>query len=134
MGDIGSSLLLKGLLQPFRSMGPLEGGGGLEFFRHDYCYTSGHQCKCRVAHSVLEHRLGATSVATFITKRAPLLRSQRLGSLLLWSAAMEGTVGRRGCKPRVAIGGELRAMLDMDFREAPQGELRRIHLLKLFGK
>jgi hypothetical protein len=31
----------------------------------------------RVAHSVLEHRLGATSVATFITKRAALLRSQR---------------------------------------------------------
>src|SRR5215208_3997525 len=84
--------------------GPLEGGGGLEFIRHDYCYISGHQCMCRVAHSVLEHRLGATSVATFITKRAALLRLQRLGSRLWWSAAMEGTVGRRGCKPRVAIG------------------------------
>ena len=58
----------------------------------------------RVAHSVLEHRLGATSVATFITKRAALVRSQRLGSRLWWSAAMEGTVGRRGCKPWVAIG------------------------------
>jgi hypothetical protein len=55
----------------------LEGGGGLEFLRYDYCYISGHQCLCRVAHSVLEHRLGATSVATFITKRAALLRSQR---------------------------------------------------------
>src|SRR5215213_11466533 len=29
------------------------------------------------AHSVLKHRLGATSVATFITKRAALLPSQR---------------------------------------------------------
>jgi hypothetical protein len=139
MADIGTSpLLLKGLLQLFRSMrvalprerrpkpllslpptltseririlheyswrGPLEGGGGLEFLRHDYCYISGHQCLCRVAHSVLEHRLGATSVATFIIKRAALLRSQRPGSLLLWSAAMEGTVGRRGCKPWVALG------------------------------
>jgi hypothetical protein len=55
----------------------LEGGGGLELFRHDYCYISWHQCMCRVAHSVLKHRLGATSVATFITKRATLLRSQR---------------------------------------------------------
>jgi hypothetical protein len=41
---------------------------------------------------------------------------------------MEGTVGRRGCKPWVAIGGELPAMLDMDFREAPLGELLRIPL------
>jgi len=32
---------------------------------------------------------------------------------------MEGTVDRRGCKPGVAIGGELRAMLDMDFRALP---------------
>src|SRR5215212_3393530 len=108
--------------------GPLEGGGGLEFIRHDYCYISGHQCLCRVAHSVLEHRLSATSVATFITKRAALLRSQRLGSRLWWSAAMEGTVGLRGCKPWVVIGGELPAMLDMDFGESPQGELLSIHL------
>src|SRR5215212_9965610 len=108
--------------------GPLEGGGGLEFIRHDYCYISGHQCLCRVAHSVLEHRLGARSVATFITKRAALLRSQRPGSLLLWSAAMEGTVGRRGCKPWVAIGGELRAMLNMDFAECGKDEVRRIPL------
>ena len=84
----------------------------------------------RVAHSVLEHRLSATSVATFITKRAALVRSQRPGSLLLRSAAMEGTVGRRGCKPWVAIGGELPAMLDMDFREAPKGEILRIPLLR----
>jgi hypothetical protein len=40
-----------------------------------------------------------------------------VGSLLMWSAAVEGTVGRRGCKPGVAIGGEMRAMLDMDFAE-----------------
>src|SRR5215211_4051819 len=33
---------------------------------------------------------------------------------------MEGAVGRRGCKPGVAIGGEKRAMLnDMDFGEHP---------------
>jgi len=43
----------------------------------DYFYISWHQCMCRVAHSVLEHRLSARSVATFITKRAALLRSQR---------------------------------------------------------
>jgi hypothetical protein len=43
---------------------------------------------------------------------------KEVGSLLLWSAAMEGTVGRRGCKPGVAIGGEMRATLDdMDFLE-----------------
>ena len=30
---------------------------------------------------------------------------------------MEGIIGRRGCKPGVAIGGEMRAMLDMDFVE-----------------
>jgi hypothetical protein len=43
----------------------------------DYCYTSRHQCMYRVAHSVLKHRLGATSVATFITKRAALVCSRR---------------------------------------------------------
>jgi hypothetical protein len=50
--------------------------------------------------------------------------STEVGSLLLWSAAMEGTVGRRGCKLGVAIGGELRAMLNMDFRELCRGEVR----------
>jgi hypothetical protein len=45
---------------------------------------------------------------------------REVGSLLLWSAAMEGTVGRRGCKPGVAIGCEMRATLDdMDFGEYP---------------
>jgi hypothetical protein len=105
-----------------------RGAEDSNLFAREYCYISGHQCLCRVAHSVLEHRLGATSVATFITKRAALLRLQRLGSRLWWSAAMEGTVGRRGCKPWVAIGGELPAILDMDFRESPQGELLRIYL------
>src|SRR5215207_6291882 len=55
----------------------LEGGGGLGFFRRDYYCKSGRHCMYRVAHSVLKHRLGATSVAAFITKRAALLRSQR---------------------------------------------------------
>jgi hypothetical protein len=47
---------------------------------------------------------------------------------LLWSAAMEGTVGRRGCKPGVAIGGEMRAMLDVDFDELTFHALRSIAL------
>jgi hypothetical protein len=48
-----------------------------------------------------------------------------VGSLLLWSAAMEGTVGRRGCKPGVAIGCEMPATLDdMDFGEYPFYALR----------
>jgi hypothetical protein len=49
-----------------------------------------------------------------------------VGSLLLWSAAMEGTVGRRGCKLGMAIGGKLRAMLNMDFLELRHSEVRRI--------
>src|SRR5215211_4947495 len=57
-----------------------RGGGGLGLFRHDYCYISGHQCMYRVAHSVLEHRLGAPSVVAFITKRAGLLRQKEVGS------------------------------------------------------
>ena len=32
----------------------------------------------RIAHSVLEHRLGAASVVTFITKRAGLLRQKEV--------------------------------------------------------
>jgi hypothetical protein len=59
------------------------------------------------------------SLAAFITKRAGLVRycvQRGPGSLHLWSAAMEGTVGRRGYKTWVAIGGEMRAPLDeMDF-------------------
>ena len=54
-----------------------------------------------------------------------------VGSRLLWSAAMEGTVGRRGCKPRVAIGGELRAMLNMDFRELRKAEVQLLRILLL---
>ena len=44
----------------------------------------------RVAHSVLKHRLGATSVAAFISKRAALLRTQRSVRLFLWSAVRRG--------------------------------------------
>jgi hypothetical protein len=47
-----------------------------------------------------------------------------VGPLLWWSAAMEGTVGRRGCKLGMAIGGALRAMLNMDFRELRKAEVR----------
>jgi len=47
---------------------------------------------CRVAHSVLEHRLGATSVVAFITKRTGLLRQKEVGSFF-WSAGIGG--GRR---------------------------------------
>jgi hypothetical protein len=106
-----------------------RGGGGLGFFRHDYCYISGHQCMYRVAHSVLEHRLGAPSVVTFITKRAGLLRSRRLVRL---SCGRRLWRGRRPLRLEAvgAIGGELRAMLNMDFRELRKAEVehRRIHL------
>jgi len=47
---------------------------------------------CRIAHSVLEYRLGATSVVAFITKRAGLLRQKEVGSFF-WSAGIGG--GRR---------------------------------------
>jgi hypothetical protein len=73
---------------------------------------------CRVAHSVLEHRLGATNVAAFITKRAGLLRSQRsvraFGGRRLWR-------DRRPQRLQASGGywGELPAMLDMDFGERP---------------
>ena len=46
-----------------------------------------------------------------------------VGPLLWWSAAMEGTVGRRWCKLGMAIGGALRAMLNMDFRELRKARL-----------
>jgi hypothetical protein len=40
---------------------------------------------------------------------------------------MEGTVGRRGCKPGVAMGGEMRAMLDdMEFEELTFHALLRL--------
>jgi hypothetical protein len=81
----------------------------------------------RVAHSVLEHRLGAPSVVTFITKRAGLLRSRRLVRL---SCGRRLWRGRRPLRLEAvgAIGGELRAMLNMDFRELRQREVRRIYL------
>src|SRR5215212_4914574 len=47
---------------------------------------------CRIAHSVLEYRLGATSVVAFITKRTGLLRQKEVGSFF-WSAGIGG--GRR---------------------------------------
>jgi hypothetical protein len=49
---------------------------------------------------------------------------REVGAHLLWSAAMEGTVGRRGCKAGVTIGDEMRAMLDMDFEELTFHALR----------
>jgi hypothetical protein len=107
----------------------LEGGGGLGFFRHDYCYISWHQRMYRVAHSVLEHRLGAPSVVTFITKQAGLLRSRRSVRL---SCGRRLWRGRRPLRLKAlgAIGGELRAMLNMDFRELRKAEVehRRIPL------
>ena len=47
----------------------------------------------RIAHSVLEHRLGATSVVAFITKRAGLLRQKQVGSFFCGRQVSEG--GRR---------------------------------------
>jgi hypothetical protein len=75
-----------------------------------------------------------TSVAAFITKWAGLVRyrvQRGRGSLLLWSAAKEGTVRRRRCKAGVAIGGEMRAMLDMDFGELTFHALRSIALRRM---
>ena len=84
----------------------------------------------RGAHSVLEHRLGATSVAAFITKRAALLRSQRSVRYFCGRRLWRGPSAAEGESLGVAIGGELRAMLNMDFRELRKAEvqLRRIHL------
>src|SRR5918994_3394101 len=69
-----------------------------------YCYTSRHQCMYRVAHSVPKHRLGATSVVTFITKRAGLLCSQRgrfaFCGRRLWVGGNPDLLGE---KPRAAI-------------------------------
>jgi len=77
----------------------------------------------RAAHSVLKHRLGAASVATFITKRAALLRSQRsvrsFCGRRLWRGPSAAEVARLGW----LLGGDLRAMLDVDFRELRACEL-----------
>jgi hypothetical protein len=98
----------------------LEGGGELGLFRTEYCYISWHQCKCRVAQSVLEHRLGATSVATFITKRAALVRSQRsvrsFCGRRLWRGPSAAEVASLGCYWGAAC-------------DAGYGH-RRIHLLR----
>jgi hypothetical protein len=79
----------------------LEGGGGFEFFRRDYYYISWHQCMCRIAHSVLKHRLGARSVVTFITKRAGLLRPQRsvrcFGGRRLWRGPSASEIASFRC-------------------------------------
>src|SRR5215208_1536611 len=87
-------------------------GRRTRIFHLGYCYISGHQCLCRGAHSVLKHRLGATSVATFITKRACLLRSQRsvrsFGGRRLWRgpSAAEGASSWDGYWGRVACDAE----------------------------
>src|SRR5215204_3489169 len=91
------------ILHEYSWRGAPGGGRGTRIFRHDYCYTSGRQCKCRVAHSVPKHRLGARSVATFITKRAALVRSQRsvrsLCGRRLWRGPSAAEVGSLGWLP-----------------------------------
>jgi hypothetical protein len=88
--------------------GPWRGAEDSNLFAREYCYISWPQCLCRVAHSVLEHRLSARSVATFITKRACLLRSQRsvrsFGGRRLWRgpSAAEGASSWDGYWGRVA--------------------------------
>jgi hypothetical protein len=71
---------------------------------------------CRVAHSVLEHRLGATSAVTFITKRLVYcVHRGRFAPLMVG-----GYGGDRRPQRLQALGGywgELPAMLDMDFGE-----------------
>ena len=44
----------------------------------------------RIAHGVLEHRLGATSVVAFITKRAGLLRQKEVGSFFVVGRCRRG--------------------------------------------
>jgi hypothetical protein len=72
---------------------------------------------CRVAHGVLRHGLGATSVVTFITKRAGLLRSQRSVRLFLVGGYGGGHRPRR-LEAFGSYGGDrLCTMLDVNFRE-----------------
>src|SRR5215216_42825 len=77
-----------------------RGAEDSDFFRYDYCYISWPQCMYRGAHSVLKHRLGATNVAAFITKRVGLLRSQRsvraFGGRRLWRGPSAAEVASLG--------------------------------------
>src|SRR5829696_3435358 len=65
------------ILHEYSWRGAPGGGRRTRILHFGYCYISGPPCMYRVAHSVLKHRLGVTSVVTFITKRAALVRSQR---------------------------------------------------------
>ena len=80
------------------------------------------------AHSVLEHRLGATSVATFITKRASLLPSQRSVRYFcgrrLWRGPSAAEGASQGWLLEARHARASRAMLDMDFGEQPFHALR----------
>jgi hypothetical protein len=58
--------------------------------------------KIRILHEYYRRGAEDTDFSPWLLYCATVFRE--VGSLLLWSAAMEGTVGRRGCKPRVAIG------------------------------
>jgi hypothetical protein len=91
----------------------------------------------RGAHSVLEHRLGATSVAAFITKRAALVRSQ-VGSLVFCGRRLGGGAGLSEDR---SLGWLLGAScvrwwiwtsenpVPANFGERRYGEVRRIPLL-----
>jgi hypothetical protein len=61
---------------------------------------------CRVAQSDLKHRLSATSMVTFVTKRAALLRSQRsvrsLCGRRLWRGPSAAEVASLGWLPRAS--------------------------------
>ena len=71
----------------------------------------------RVAHSVLEHRLGAASVVTFITKWAALVPSQRSVRSFCGRRLWRGPSAAEVASLEWLLGG-LPAMLDdMDFGE-----------------
>jgi hypothetical protein len=97
--------------------GPWRGAEDSNLFAREYCYISWPQCMCRVAHSVLKHRLRAnTCDSAYYFKRADLLRLQRS----VRSFVVGGYGGdRRHLRLQAsgAIRGELPAMLDMDFGE-----------------
>jgi hypothetical protein len=101
----------------------------------------------RGAHSVLEHRLGATSVAAFITKRAALLPLQRavrdFCGRRLWRgpSAAEGEslgwlLGRAACDaeyglPRIPSMRSSESSVPAKFTESPFYELRQITFYEL---